>query len=120
MLHLHLPNTAGKMLSVWFLKVDCSSGSNQLKNRKHLFNYLTIIPRARMGYESIVHEAECRVGYGLRGYEGERNNCFSKIQLVGQKNIEAKHLSQVKARNHSFFTAKTLQIWGALFATNGL
>ena len=35
-------------------------------------NYLTIIPRARMGY-------------WLRGHEGERNNCFSKIQLVGQK-----------------------------------
>ena len=23
--------------------------------------------------------------YWLRGHEGERNNCFSKIQLVGQK-----------------------------------
>ena len=34
--------------------------------------YLTIIPRARMGY-------------WLRGLEGERNNCFSKIQLVGQE-----------------------------------
>ena len=34
--------------------------------------YLTIIPRAQMGYESIAHE-------------GERNNyCFSKIKLVGQ------------------------------------
>ena len=31
-----------------------------------------------MGYESI----------WLRAHEGERNNCFSKIQLVGQKNIE--------------------------------
>ena len=55
-----------------------------------------------MGYESIA--------YRLRGYEGERNNCFSKIQLVGQKNIENKHLSQVKARNQFFFAAKTLQI----------
>ena len=56
------------------------------------------------------------------GYEGERNNCFSKIQLVGQKNIETKHLSQVKARHQSFFTvtAKTLQIWRALFATREL
>ena len=52
------------------------------------------------------------------GYEGERNNCFSKIQLVGQKNIKTKHLSQVKARHRSFFTAKTLQIWRALFAAN--
>ena len=40
-------------------------------------DYLTIIPRARMGY-------------WLRAHEGERNNCFSKIQLVGQKNIEDK------------------------------
>ena len=51
-----------------------------------------------MGYESIAHEGEGQMGYWLRGYEGERNNCFSKIQLVDQKNIETKHLSQVKAR----------------------
>ena len=38
-----------------------------------------------MGCESIAHEAEGRMGYWLRGHEGERNNCFSKIQLVGQK-----------------------------------
>ena len=38
-----------------------------------------------MGYESIAHEAEGRMGYWLRGHEGERNNWFSKIQLVGQK-----------------------------------
>ena len=73
-----------------------------------------------MGYESIAHEAEGRVGYGLRGYEGDWNNCLRKIQLVGQKNIETKHLSQVKAWHQSFFTAKTLQIWRALFATSGL
>ena len=47
--------------------------------------YLTIIPWAGMGSESIAHEAECRMSYWLRGHEGERNNCFSKIQLVGQK-----------------------------------
>ena len=51
-----------------------------------------------MGYESIAHEAEGRMCYRLRGYEGERNNCFSKIQVVGQKNIKTKHLSQGKAR----------------------
>ena len=50
-----------------------------------------------MGSESIAHEAEGRMSYWLRGHEGERNNCFSKIQLVGQKNIETKHLSLVKA-----------------------
>ena len=47
--------------------------------------YLTVIPRARVGSESIAHKAEGRMGYWLRGHEGERNNCFSKIQLVGQK-----------------------------------
>ena len=50
-----------------------------------------------MGYESIAHEAEGRMGYWFRAHEGKRNNCFSKIQLVGQKNIETKHLSLVKA-----------------------
>ena len=64
-----------------------------------------------MGYESIAHEAEGRMGYRLRGHEGERNNCFSKIQRVGEKNIKTKHLSQVEARLQSSFTAKTLQIW---------
>ena len=38
-----------------------------------------------MGSESIAHEAEGRMGYWLRGHEGKRNNCFSKIQQVGQK-----------------------------------
>ena len=51
-----------------------------------------------MGSESKAHEAEGRMGYWLWGHEGERNNCFGKIQLVGQKNIETKHLSLVKAR----------------------
>ena len=32
-------------------------------------NYLTIIPRARMGSESIANEAEGRMGYRLRGHE---------------------------------------------------
>ena len=40
-----------------------------------------------MGSKSIAHEAEGRMGYWLRDYEGERNNnyCFSKIQLACQK-----------------------------------
>ena len=72
--------------------------------------YLTIIPRVRMGYESIDSEA-----MRARG-----KICFSKIQLVGQKNIETKRLFQVKARHESFLIAKTLQIWRVLFATSGL
>ena len=38
-----------------------------------------------MGSDSIVHEVEGRMGYWLRGHEGERNDYFSKIQLVGKK-----------------------------------
>ena len=41
-----------------------------------------------MGSESMAHETEGRMGYWLRGYEGDRNNCFSKIQLDGPKNRE--------------------------------
>ena len=52
--------------------------------------YLTIIRRARMGPESIAHETEGLMSYWLRGHEGERNNYFSKIQLVGQNYPEWK------------------------------
>ena len=38
-----------------------------------------------MGSESIANEAEGLMGYWLRGHEGDRNNCFSKIQLIGKK-----------------------------------
>ena len=42
------------------------------------------------------------------------NNCFTKIQLVGQKNIETKHPSLVKA------TEALIRFKPALFATSGL
>ena len=51
-----------------------------------------------MGSESIAHEAEGRMGYWLRAHLGSRNNSFSKIQQVGQKSLETKHLSLVKVR----------------------
>ena len=60
--------------------------------------YLTIIPRAWMGSESIAHEAEGRMGYWFRDHKGEGNNCFSKIQLVGQKYREQEKIYLLKAR----------------------
>ena len=42
--------------------------------------YLTIIPQARVGSESTAHRAKSEWAI-----DSERNNCFSKIQLVGQK-----------------------------------
>ena len=50
-----------------------------------------------MGYDSIAHEAEGQVGYWLRALEGERNNCFSKIQLDGQKISRQNIFRQFKA-----------------------
>ena len=60
------------------------------------------------------------MGYCIRGHEGERNNCFSKIQLVGQKNIETKHLSLVKARQNSIQPPLLWFSKPAHFATSGL
>ena len=39
-----------------------------------------IISRSRV-YESITHEAEGRMGYWLRGHEGERNNWELKLEF---------------------------------------
>ena len=40
----------------------------------------------RTGLSHIIcDKAEGRMGFWLRGHEGERNNCHSKIQLFGQK-----------------------------------
>ena len=66
-----------------------------------------------MGYESVAHESEGRMGYWLRGHESERNNCFSKIQLFGQKNMKTKHLSIL-------FYRQNITNMAALFATSGL
>ena len=41
-------------------------------------SYLTIIPRARMGSESIAHEAEGRMGYWLRGHVLVKSNYLVK------------------------------------------
>ena len=46
-----------------------------------------------MGSESIAQEAERRMGYWLRGHEGESNDCFSKIQLVGKQISRQKKLA---------------------------
>ena len=47
--------------------------------------------------------AEGRMGYWLRGHERERNNCFSKIQLVGQKYWDKTTLaSKTRFSRHCF------------------
>ena len=56
-----------------------------------------------MGSESIAHVAEGRMGYWLRGYDDEKNNVFSKIQLVGQKYRDKTTLAG-KLKRHSAAT----------------
>ena len=63
---------------------------------------LTIVPWARMGY-------------WLRGHEGERSNCFSKIQLVGQKYRDKTTLASKRRFNRHCWFSKP-----ALFAISGL
>ena len=46
------------------------------------------------------------MGYWLKGHEGERNNYFSKIQLVGQKYREQKIFSYLKLDFNPFFRQK--------------
>ena len=60
-----------------------------------------------MGSESIAHEAEGRKGYWLRGHEGETNNCFSKIQLVGQKISRQNNFSKLKLDLNPFLPPKS-------------
>ena len=60
-----------------------------------------------MGSESIASEAEGRMGFSLRLYEGERNNCFSKIQLVGQKYRDKTTFSWLKLDVNPFLPPKS-------------
>ena len=59
-----------------------------------------------MGSESIVYEAEDRMGYWLRGHEGERNNCFSAIQVVGQKISRLNIFPKLKLDFNPFLSLK--------------
>ena len=69
------------MLGVGWIVIICHV--NQACNR---IEYLTIIPRARMGSESMAHEPNAEWAIDVdSGHEDERDNFFSKIQLVGQK-----------------------------------
>ena len=74
-----------------------------------------------MGYESIAHEAEGRMGYRLNSHEGESNNCFSKIQLVGQKKKSSLNIfRKLKLDFNTLLPQNITNIWRALFATSGL
>ena len=62
-----------------------------------------ILQKTVVGYiKQLFLEPEGRMGYWLRGHEGEWNNCFSKIRLVGQ-NIETKQLKQAKRDSVTIF-----------------
>ena len=59
-----------------------------------------------MASESIAHEAEGRMGYWLGGHEDERNNCFSKIQIVGKKISRQNNFNMLKLNFNPFLQQK--------------
>ena len=63
-----------------------------------------------MGSESIAHEAEGRMGYWLGGHEGGRNNCFSKIQLVGKKYRDKTTLASKTRFSRHYFDFQSRRI----------
>ena len=65
-----------------------------------------------MGSESRLQEAEGRMGYWLRRHEGERNNCFSKIQLLGQKISRLHILRKLKLDINPFLPLKRYKYGG--------
>ena len=64
----------GSILFEWFQSV-----SNGFLWQGPLHHFASLHPGV---FNNIIRRA--RMGYWLRGHEGERNNCFSKIRLVGQ------------------------------------
>ena len=92
---------------IWIWSGACdqeSSNHNALfvEWKSQCITIIIVIPWVWMGSESIAQEAKGRMDCWLRGHEGKRNNnyCFSKIQLVDQRNIKTKHLLLIKARQN--------------------
>ena len=74
--------------------VPPSQATARLASFAHIFpicsRFLPLFPTAEPGPGLINNYSSSPNGlwvnsYWLRGHEGKRNNCFSKIQLVGQK-----------------------------------
>ena len=58
---------------------SCRQLSSQKLKRGHK-SYLTIIPRAQMGSESMAHSAFGRMGHWLRGHEVKSNQLVNNIE----------------------------------------
>ena len=74
-------------------------------------NYYSLSPNEL--WVIIAPAAKGRMGYWLRDHEGKRNDCFSKIQLAGQKSIKTKHLSLVKLDFNPFCQQNITNMAGA-------
>ena len=85
-----------------------SNPQSSLTAKTHKWQLGTSLPRhqeihltIKVGSEWIAHEDDGPMGYWLRGYEGERNNCFSQIRLVGKKYRDKTTLaSKTRLRRH--------------------
>ena len=75
-----LDGSPWNVITVWRKPVaDSGEGPGGLAPPPLFLDQTETHERAPMGSELGL------MGYWLRGHEGERNNCFSKIQLVGKK-----------------------------------
>ena len=70
-------------------------------NHPLVIQQLFLSPSWPLSQQPMRPEAEWAID--LRGHEGERNNCFNKIQLVGQKYPDKTTLSsKTRFRRHCF------------------
>ena len=69
-----------------------------------------------MGSKSVAQEAEGRMDYWVRGHEGERKNCLSKIQIVGKKYRDKTTLASKTRFNRRWFGFQSRRF----FVTSGL
>lgn len=92
--------------------LDKSLHTESLK--RYLFNGDNIYWIARC-HESIAQKAEGQMGYCLRSHEVKRNNnCFSNIQLVGQK-IQRQNIFRSLKRNLILFFRQKHYKYGGCF-----
>ena len=98
----------GRAMKYKLFSVDRNKQIAIHAKRNFLQGYLKIVPRAKMGSESIAHEAEVRMYYYRKSdvMRARRIIVFIKIQVVGQKNLEPKHLAQVKASLNFCFASQ--------------
>ena len=102
-----LPERVFSRVTPHILEIYTNNVKESIKHNRHtsvhcIFNNYSSSPNG-LWVNSPYSEAEGRMGYCFRSHEGERNNCFSKIRLVGQKYRDKTTLaSKTRRKSHCF------------------